>query len=309
MEPSFMEVWNEFVSLVRTIWGLNITEIDGDPIRVSNVVIALVCFSFGLLFSKRLSNLIRDRLLTKIRLDRGGRDALHTVSYYLLIIFFTLAALKFAHVPLTIFTLAGGALAIGIGFGSQNLVNNFISGLILLIERPIRTGDMIEVQNTYGQVIHIGPRCTHVRTFTNVDILVPNSFFLENNLVNWTLTDDKVRTNINVGVAYGSPTEQVRDLIHKAVTEHEKVLKNPEPIILFEEFGDNALNFQVHFWLKMRVQMDRRRIASDIRYRIDELFREADITIAFPQRDVHIETLRPLEVSLIDTPKKKTKTN
>jgi potassium-dependent mechanosensitive channel len=301
MELSLGHYWHKIVSFIQSIWEFQITQIDGSPLLVSNIILALVFFSLGLSLSRILSHIIKDKFLSRFKMNPGAVTALHTISFYLFVLFFTIIALKFAHVPLTLFTLIGGALAIGFGFGSQNLLNNFISGLILLIERPIRSGDMIEVQNTYGKVIHIGPRCTHVRTFTNIDILVPNSSFLENNLVNWTLTDDQVRTSINVGVVYGSPTRQVRELINQAVTENEKVIKTPEPVILFTEFGDNSLNFEVHFWIRMQTQMDRRIVESDIRYRIDDLFREANIIIAFPQRDIHLDTMRPLEIKVLDS--------
>ncbi|MFG0315709.1 MAG: mechanosensitive ion channel family protein, partial [Planctomycetota bacterium JB042] len=196
----------------------------------------------------------------------------------------------------TAFTILGGAFAIGIGFGSQNLMNNFISGLILLVERPIRVGDLIQVGDLLGIVERIGARSTLVRKPSNVDIIVPNSTFLESNVINWTLSDDTYRTWVSVGVVYGSPLREVSKLLRKAVDEHGLVLKSPEPTLLFTDFGDDALQFEIHFWIRMRREMDRRRVESDVRFRIDGLFREAGIVIAFPQRDVHLDTARPLQV-------------
>ena len=219
--------------------------------------------------------------------------------FYVLLFSFTLLALRLVNVPLTVFTLLGGAAAIGLGFGSQNIVNNFISGLILLAERPIRIGDLIEVEDLYGTVEDIGARSTHVRSSENVDIIVPNSSFLEKNVINWTLSDDRYRAQISVGVAYGSPTEEVTRLIRKAVDEHPRILKQPDPIILFADFGNNSLDFEVHFWIRMRRLMDRRIVASDLRYRVDEMFREAGIVIAFPQRDVHLDSSKPLDVRVL----------
>ena len=136
-------------------------------------------------------------------------------------------------------------------------------------------------------------------TGDNIEIVVPNSSFLENNVINWTLSEPKVRIHVSVGVVYGSPTREVTRLLRKAVDEHGRVLKSPAPIVLFTEFGDNSLNFEVHFWITMRKIMDRRMIESDVRYRIDNLFNDAGIVIAFPQRDVHLDTRQPLDVRVM----------
>jgi small-conductance mechanosensitive channel len=197
------------------------------------------------------------------------------------------------------FTFLGGAIAIGVGFGSQNIVNNFISGLILLAERPIKVGDLIEIDDLYGTVTQIGARSTQIRTGSNLDIIVPNSKFLESNVVNLTLGDDKLRTQVSVGVVYGSPTREVTHLLKHAATEHGRVLKRPEPFVWFSDFGDNALIFELHFWVEVRTVADRRRIESDIRYRIDQLFRNAGLVIAFPQTDVHLDTPAPIDVRVL----------
>jgi len=193
----------------------------------------------------------------------------------------------------------GGALAIGVGFGSQNLMNNFISGVILLIEQPIRSGDLIEVDDLFGRVIRIGTRSTIVRMPTNVEIVIPNSSFLEKNVVNWTLTDQRIRMKISIGVAYGSDVELVRERLLEAARAHEKVLKEPEPFVWFTDFGDDALIFELHFWGLVNIIGSRLTIQSDVRFTIDRLFRESGISIAFPQRDVHLDSTRPLEVKVI----------
>ena len=128
---------------------------------------------------------------------------------------------------------------------------------------------------------------------------MPNSSFLEHNVVNWTLSDDRYRAHVTVGLAYGTSTREAAKLIRRAVEEHGKVLKTPKAIVLFTGFGDNALDFEVHFWVRMRRLMDRKVIESDIRYRIDSLFREAGVVIAFPQRDMHIDSLKPIEVRVL----------
>jgi len=284
---------------LRTVWGYEIATVDGRPITVGKVLIGILLFGLGIVLSRYLSQQLARRVFPRLGLEVGAVAALQSLSFYVFVSLLTLLALNVINVPLTVFTLAGGALAIGVGFGSQNIVNNFISGLILFMERPIRIGDMIEVDGTYGVVERIGARSTRVRSFSNIHIIVPNSAFLEKNVVNWTLSDDRIRTQVTVGVAYGSPTRTVDRLIRQAVDEHQSVLELPAPMVSFTDFGDNALVFDVFFWIRMRTQMDRRRVESDIRYRIDELFREAGITIAFPQRDVHLDSTRPVEVRVV----------
>jgi small-conductance mechanosensitive channel len=216
------------------------------------------------------------------------------------LILFFLVALRSVSIPLTAFTVLGGALAIGVGFGSQNIVNNFISGLILLAERPIKVGDMIEVEGQRGHVEWIGARSTRVRTFDNIHIVVPNSVFLERSVVNWTLADDDVRTKVDVGVAYGSDVAATKRVLLQAVTEHEKVLASPSPAVFFMAFGDSALEFRTHFWIRSRDMGERLAIESDVRTTIDRLCRENGITIAFPQRDVHLDAAHPVPVRIVE---------
>jgi small-conductance mechanosensitive channel len=196
------------------------------------------------------------------------------------------------NIPLTAFAVVGGALALGIGFGSQAIVSNFISGLLLLAERPIRTGDLIEVSGVVGTVDSIGLRSTRIRTADNFHIIVPNSSFLETNVVNWTHEDPDIRLRVIVGVAYGSPTRKVEELLLLVANEHPRCLRHPAPVVNFRDFGDSALSFEVRFWIRYDARTDRTAIQSDVRYRIDELFREHGITIAFPQMDVHLDVSR-----------------
>lgn len=296
---TFGERLRSIWSAVLRVWRYELFVVDDRPITVSKVVVGILLVVVGAVASKFLSVLIAGRLLPRLRVAEGAAAAIQSVLFYTLLLSFGLLALRIVNVPLTAFAILGGALAIGIGFGSQALMNNFISGLILLVERPIRVGDLIEMEELLGVVEHIGPRSTRVRRPENVEILVPNSKFLQENVTNWTLTDDRYRARVVVGVVYGSPTRDVARVIRHAVEEHGKVLAKPEPIILLSDFGDSALIFEVHFWIRMRRLMDRRIIESDIRFRIDSLFREASIVIAFPQRDVHLDTKQPIEVQLL----------
>jgi small-conductance mechanosensitive channel len=149
-----------------------------------------------------------------------------------------------------------------------------------------------------GNIEQIGARSTRLKTGSNLEIIVPNSKFLENNVTNWTLSDTRVRTSVSVGVDYGSPTREVARLLQQAAEENPNVLRQPEPLVLFQGFGDNTLNFEVFFWISTRTTTHRLRVESEIRFAIDDVLRAANVTIAFPQRDVHLDTSRPLEIRL-----------
>ncbi len=284
---------------IQSLWDFELWVIDDRGVTVRKVVVGLAIFIIGLVLARVFTRFIRKRLSTSDSFDRTAVSAIEKMLYYFILLILLLFALRIVNIPLTAFTVFGGAIAIGVGFGAQNLINNFISGFILMIERPVKIGDLIEVDNNYGVIEEIGSRCTRIRTGANIHILVPNSSFLEKNIINWTLADQKIRTHLSVGVAYGSDTRQVKQLMLKAAGEHGKVLKDPEPYVLFNDFGDNALTFELYFWISIQRLMDRRVIESDLRFIIDELFREADIVIAFPQRDIHIDTTKPLDLRIV----------
>lgn len=284
--------------ILAACWNYELTAVDDRPITVRKLVLGIALLLAGYAISKLLSRLIGRRILTRLGVNAGAATAVQTISFYLLLIVFGFLSLELANVPLTVFAFLGGAVAIGVGFGSQNLMNNFISGLILLAERPVRVGDLVDIDGVSGNIEHIGARSTRVKTGANLEILVPNSVLLENKVTNWTLSSTQIRIMVSVGVAYGSPTRTVTQLLQQAVADNPGALDSPEPLILFKEFGDNSLMFEVHFWVHMQKIMDGERIASEVRHTIDHLFEQANITIAYPQRDVHLDTLKPIEVNL-----------
>jgi len=294
------EQLSEFAELVAKLWRFEITDTESRTVTLGMVVIALLSFGLGLVAARLLTHRLGLRAMLRAGFDEGAAHAYLSLAYYALAIIAFLTALRLVDIPLTAFAVVGGALAIGVGFGSQNVVNNFISGVILLAERPIKRGDLIELDQTFGNVERIGLRSTSVRSGDNIHMIVPNSAFLESRVINWTHNGSQVRLSVSVGVAYGSPTREVERLIRQAIDENERVLATPEPIVLFTEFGDNSLGFKALFWAHVRAMMDRMKIESELRYRIDELFREAGVVIAFPQRDVHLDAEHPLPVQLVE---------
>jgi len=256
--------------------------------------------AIGLWLSSMLARYVRATSVKYFKVEQNVAGLIEKIFRFAVVISVIFIALITVKIPLTVFAFLGGALAIGVGFGAQNLINNLVSGIILLFERPIRVGDIVEIDGTRGRVISIGARCPELRCFDGINLLVPNSSFLEKNVTNWTLSDRLLRLSVSLGVAYGSPTQEVSSLIADAVNEHERILKTPEPIILFEDFGGNALTFTAFFWIEISSQMDYRVIASDLRHMLDKRLREAGITIAFPQRDVHLDHPRPIQVEIIE---------
>ncbi|MDL1871614.1 mechanosensitive ion channel [Deltaproteobacteria bacterium PRO3] len=288
-------IWERFLH----VWNYELTSVDDSPITVSKVFFAVILMVFGFMLARRLSGMLADRVLPRFGVTPGVAAALRKLTFYFLMLLFVLTALHLVRVPLTLFAVLGGAVAIGVGFGSQNLMNNFISGLILLIERPIKVGDIIETDGNAGVVEQIGGRSTQIRTFNNIHMIVPNSAFLEKAVVNWTLSDNMIRSSIRVGVDYGSNTRQVADILKKAASDHGKVLQTPEPIVLFSDFGNDSLVFDLFFWLKIQNSLERRLVESDLRFMIEGAFSEAGVNIAYPQRDVHLDTVKPLEVRVV----------
>jgi small-conductance mechanosensitive channel len=213
--------------------------------------------------------------------------------YILGLIVLSISLLEMLNVPLSAFAFISGAVAIGIGFGAQNIINNFISGWILIWERPISINDFIETGGVSGTVEEINTRSTKIRRVDGVHLLVPNSKLLEETVTNWTLEDKLFRCTVRVGVAYGSDVDKVRNLLQKAVVAHELILTEPPPQIIFEDFGDSSLVFDAYFWVYSVGDKSAREIRSDIRFIINRSFADNGITIAFPQRDIHIDgTLR-----------------
>lgn len=296
---SFSEWVDGLWHYVTQVWNKEITEDGGRSVTVGKIVVGIILLLVGFILSRKLSKLFGVRLQQNLGMDQSAVSALQTVSFYVLLVIATLTALRFVNVPLSMFTFMGGAIAIGVGLGSQSVVNNFISGLVLLAERPIKVGDLIQMDDLYGNVEHIGPRSTVIRTGENLEIIVPNSAFLENNVFNLTLGDSKLRTYVSVGVAYGTSTRELIRLLKRAAVEHGRVLKHPDPFVWFVEFGDNALTFQLHFWLQVRTVTERMRVESDIRLKVEQLLRDANIVVAFPQRDLHLDVEQPIPVRML----------
>lgn len=280
MEDTLTQIKHVLSKELFTLFDVTITT--GDLIAVPLIYVV------GIWVFKKLAHMATYRL----RASGASADTIHLFKRLFYIVasaILIITTLDVMNVPLTAFAFLSGAVAIGVGFGAQNIINNFISGWILMWERPIRIGDFLEVDGSRGTVETINTRSTRIRRVDGVHMLIPNSKLLENTVVNWTLIDMLTRTSVRVGVAYGSDCKLVARLIEEATTSQEDILSEPKPVVIFDDFGDNALMFETFFWVNATKERDLRVIRSQVRFTIDELFAEHDVVIAFPQRDVHLD--------------------
>jgi len=258
----------------------------------SRILLSLLFFALIILSTGAIKRQLENNWLPKTSMERGGREAVVTITGYVMFVLAALVALSVAGFNFSNIAIIAGALSVGIGFGLQNIVNNFVSGLILLFERPIRKGDWIMVGTTEGYVKDIRIRSTRIITFDRSDVIVPNSELISNQVTNFMLDDIRGRAIVRVGVAYGSDTEKVRYILTQVAEENELVVKDgtsPKPMVLFRGFGDSSLDFELRVHL---YDVDRRlSTISNLNFAIDKAFREEGIEIPFPQRDVHVKTL------------------
>lgn len=274
------EIFHIFSRSYFHLGGLPIT-----PILIIKLVVFLLVLGVA---ARRVRTFIQDRLLVHTSMDLGQRDALARLAAYAIFAFGLIIGLESLGVNLSSLLVVGGAVGIGVGLGLQNIANNFVSGLILLIERPIKLGDRVEVGGTNGDVVRIAARSTWVRTNDNVVIIIPNSEFVSNRVTNWTANDRQVRFAVPVGVSYNSDPDEVRDVLTRVALANPDVLRDPAPEIRLMGFGDSSLNFELRAWTVSRVQTPNI-LTSDLNFAIFRAFGEHGIEIPFPQRDVHVK--------------------
>jgi potassium efflux system protein len=293
-------IWNfELIAVEDTI------EVDGKPVvGTRSVTIGKVLVALLLILAGYALALFAARLLARLLVRYFGWQPAHAGilrSWVLAVELMLLVAIVmfWVKIPLTVFAFLGGAVAIGLGFGMQTMMKNLISGLMVLGERPFRIGDLVEVGGIRGNVTNIGLRASTITDVNGIETIIPNSTFIEQNLTNWTYTSGRVRFNVKVGVAYGSPVRTVTQLLEEIAGRHGKVLKNPAPEVLLEDFGGDALVFSLYYWLDVRSGTPARQVASDLRAMIEAGFAAQGIAIPFPQRDVHLDATNPVPVRVV----------
>jgi len=258
-------------------------------ISLADILIFAVAIYLAVQLSKLIRIVLNEDVLPKLDLPRGVPAMISMAVHYLILGFGILIALSAAGIEWSKFALVAGALGVGIGFGLQNLVNNFVSGLILIFERPIKIGDTIEVGELRGIVKRIGIRSSTVRTYDGAEVIVPNANLISNEVINWTLSDRLRRIEIKIGVAYGSDPKQVLEILQNLARKHPDVLDYPEPYAVFLGFGESSLDFSLRFWTAEYENW--LQLHSNLAVEVNQALQEAGIEIPFPQRDLHVRSV------------------
>ena len=292
LTAQMLELLSQGLSLLGSFFSSPIVP-DKTKFTVSDLFTVLAAIIVIALLARGARRLLLNYILNKTPMDLSVRHAVATFSQYLIVtVGFLLLLQSAAEVDLTMLGLVAAAVGVGVGFGLQNIANNFISGILILFERPIKVGDRIEVGEVHGHVVRIAARATTVRTNDNIDIIIPNSSFTSFNVINWSHGDQKVRFRVPVAVAYGSDARLVERLLLEVAHENENVLKEPSPRVVFWAFGDSALEFQLRVWTT-RMLHRRGVFFGQLNLAIYEKFQQHGIRIPFPQRDLHLKTVPP----------------
>lgn len=286
--PTIWRIYSSAPQAFEEIMGFGISLSD-HRVTVGMLLEAVLYFYFAYFVAFVFCALLEDEFYPRRQVERGTANSINKlVNYFFWIIgaFLAFFSLGFDLQQLAIIA---GALSVGIGFGLQNIVNNFVSGIILLFERPVKVGDVLEINGELGEVEKMGLRSTIIRTISKTQLIIPNSDFITQTVENLTLTDSEYRQTIPIGIAYGSDTKKAQELILGVLKKHEMVLDNPEPQVFFSGFGDSSLNFDAWIWLQNVA--DRKQITSDVLFEVDQVFRDNGIEIPFPQRDLHLRSV------------------
>lgn len=286
---------NQLLSGVVSIAEQRLFTISERDITIESLFIAGVVFYLFLVVSWLIRDLLTYVILPRVNAEPGMANTILTVSHYVAITAGLLSGLATLGIDLSSLAIIGAGLSVGIGFGLQELVANFISGILLLFEQSIRPGDVIEINNNIGTVEKLRIRSTTIRTRNNVEIIVPNQNLLTSSVTTYTHSERLIRLNIPVGVSYDSDPPEVRDALMTAGRRHGLVKKRPEPVIFFEGFGESSLDFELAVWIENAEQI--RVVCSDLRFIIWEELAKREIEIPFPQRDLHIRSGLPEDPS------------
>jgi len=304
-------VANTASDLLGIVWNFelftaeNTIEVDGrkltgiSSITIGKIVRALALFTLGVMVALWGGRIAEEYVVRRFCYDATRARILRKwlLTFGLLVL--VVAVLMWVNIPLSVFAFLGGAIAIGVGFGMQNLLKNLISGLMLLFEQPFKPGDIVQVGSIRGVITEIGIRSSIIRDGNGIDTLIPNSVFVEENVTNWMYENRRVRFSIRLGVAYGTPARDMVVILEDCARRHGLVLKEPAPLVLFEDFGADALQFAVYYWVEIGPTTNPNEIASDLRFIIEKEMTERGIVIAYPQRDVHLDAASPLKIEVV----------
>jgi small-conductance mechanosensitive channel len=278
----------ELIKNIKEFLNIPITQIGTTDLTLWSVLYFFLLVFLLFYLTAKIKKWVVYKLLANSKIDLGVRVAVGTILRYIVLVIGLMVVLQTVGLDLSAVTVLAGALGVGIGFGLQNITNNFVSGIIILFERPIKVGDRIEVGEVSGDVISISMRSTTIVTNDNISIIVPNSDFISSKVINWSHTDRNIRFNIPVGVSYNEDPEVIRKLLLEVADENTGILHQPKPDVLFKEYADSALVFILRIWTREYINRPDV-LKSQIYYAAFKKFKEHNIEIPFPQRDLHIK--------------------
>ena len=284
--------WDEINAFIQQVLNYTIFQIKETPVTVISILIFLLFISGFIFLAISVRKALNRKILRHFKIDEGTSYTLSRITQYTIITIGALISFQFVGIDLSGLAVIFGLLSVGIGFGLQNVTSNFISGLIILFERPISVGDRVTVSNIDGDVTEINIRSTKVRTVNNVSIIVPNSEFVSKDVINYSHGDPTYRLDIDVGVSYGSDLETVLKAMREVADENKHVLQKPPPDVHLLEFGESSWNMQLRSWIGD--VKDYPQIRNELNQAIVRKFREYGVEIPFPQRDLHVRSSVPL---------------
>jgi len=303
-------VGDRAAALLKKIWqqelfaAEDVSEVDGRQVSVKYSITVgksvglLVVFLVGYWLLARISRFIQHQLVRRLKVSHQLASVIRRWSMIVLSLALIALLLNLARIPLSVFAYLGGTLAIGVGMGAQTIIKNFISGLIMLFERKVRIGDVVELGGVAGYVTALDLRATTVHAFNGVEALIPNANFVEHQVVNWTYSNRQVRRELTVDIAYGTDVRQAEALFLAAAAEHPHVLRDPVPEVFFDGFGDHALKVVLVYWVEFENPMSPRRVDSDLRHDIYGRLAESEISIPLPQRVLHVNFAQPVSTHI-----------
>ena len=303
-------VFSDAGSFLSRLWALELfvaqdtITVEGQQVTgkrsvtLGKIISAIFILAVGFWVTGLISRFTEPIFIKRFKIEANQANLIRRWVRVVLVFSLALLSLVWVKIPLTVFAFAGGALAIGLGFGMQTVLKNFVSGIIILFERPFRVGDVLDVAGQRGTLVVVGIRSSVLQLWDGTETLIPNSALLENSVTNWTYSNRRVRFTVNVGVAYGSDIRLVVQSLTEVAERHGLVEKDPTPQILFVNFADSSLAFEMRFWVDV-IKANAAQVASDLRQMIVNTFTERGIVIAFPQQDVHMDAERPIRVQIL----------
>lgn len=284
-----MEDLHPFLEWIKDAWNAQLFKLGGNPFTTRALIILFLSLFLLIAISSRISRVLSRKVFPRYGLEPGVSQSMATIIRYVLIIIGLVIIIQTSGINLSALGILMGALGVGIGFGLQNITSNFISGIIILFERPIKVGDRVEIDDLKGNVVEISARATTINTNDNITVIVPNSDFINSRVINWSHNEKRIRLSFPVGVSYNEDPEKIRDLLTEIALANPGVLKTPPPYVLFDALGDSSLDFKLLVWTTDYINKPMI-LKSELYYEIFRRFREKGIEIPYPQQDIHLRT-------------------